>query len=320
MIIAALLIVGGFFSALFSGSETGFFRASRLRLLGETLHGSALARRLLWLVDRPSFFVGTALLGNNIANYGISFAMVLFARQWLPHYEGIELAVTFASTPFLFLYGELLPKQMFFDAPNRLLKLTGPIFLVCFVLFLPATSLVFAMAWLLERIFGRDPQNVRKQIASLELERAIVEGHELGVLRRVQRDLASHLLAVVNQPAASVCVPVQRMVSIPLGMPTAEVQRLARRHRWTEAPVLDERRQFIGYIRVVDLVLSGDERVDRKRLRPLPAVPDGYTYVKAVSELQNARADMGRVVDGNGKTIGFLQLEALTRPLLKLDA
>lgn len=315
-----LLLVGIFFNALFSGTETGFFRASRLRLLAETLHGSKLSKRLLWLVDHPSLFVGTGLLGNNLANYAISFALVLFTHQYLPPYDGMELAVTFVSTPLLFIYGDLLPKQLFYDAPNRLLKLTGPIFLVCFVLFLPATSIIFAMAWLLEKIFGRDPQSVRKHIASLELERAIVEGHELGVLRRVQRDLASHLLAVVNQPAASVCVPVQRMVSIPLGMPTAEVQRLARRHRWTEAPVLDERRQFIGYVRVVDLVLSGDERVDRKRLRPLPAVPDGYTYVKAVTELQNARADMGRVVDANGKTIGFLQLEALTRPLLKLDS
>ena len=64
-----LLAVGVFLSAFFSGSETGFYRASRFRVVLSALDGDRIAKRLLWLVNNPSLFVATTLIGNNVANY-----------------------------------------------------------------------------------------------------------------------------------------------------------------------------------------------------------------------------------------------------------
>ena len=56
-------------SAFFSGSETGLYRVSRTRLVLDGLAGSRAARGIVWLLNHPSIFVATTLVGNNLANY-----------------------------------------------------------------------------------------------------------------------------------------------------------------------------------------------------------------------------------------------------------
>ena len=67
--IVVLFLVGLALSAFFSGSETGFYRMTRLRLVMEASAGDAISRAMLWLANRPSLFVATTLVGNNLANY-----------------------------------------------------------------------------------------------------------------------------------------------------------------------------------------------------------------------------------------------------------
>ena len=61
----ALLFFGGLLlSAFFSGSETGFYRVPRVRLLIDALGGDKKARGLLWMTNHPWLFVATTLVGN----------------------------------------------------------------------------------------------------------------------------------------------------------------------------------------------------------------------------------------------------------------
>ena len=63
-------------SAYFSGTETGFYRASRIRLLLDGLGGDMFAQMLLRLTNNPTLFVATTLVGNNLANFLVSRIMV----------------------------------------------------------------------------------------------------------------------------------------------------------------------------------------------------------------------------------------------------
>ena len=82
MILVLLLFATGVaLSAFFSGSETGFYRVTRVRLLLDWLAGDRLARGLLWTTNHPSVFVATALVGNNLANYIASLAVVMGTQR-----------------------------------------------------------------------------------------------------------------------------------------------------------------------------------------------------------------------------------------------
>ena len=57
--VVILFAIGIALSAFFSGSETGFYRVTRVRLLIDWLAGDWLARGLLWPTNHPSVLVAT---------------------------------------------------------------------------------------------------------------------------------------------------------------------------------------------------------------------------------------------------------------------
>ena len=79
-----LALLGLLLSALFSGAETGFYRAMRLRLVLDAMGGDSVARGLLFLANHPSLFVATALVGNSLANYLVTLAAVVILEGVLP--------------------------------------------------------------------------------------------------------------------------------------------------------------------------------------------------------------------------------------------
>ena len=82
--ILLLLLVGILLSAFFSGAETGFYRATRVRLAVEALTGDWTSRALLHLAHQPSLFVATTLVGNNLANYLVSLSVVMASQRLYP--------------------------------------------------------------------------------------------------------------------------------------------------------------------------------------------------------------------------------------------
>ena len=91
-----------FLSAFFSGSETGFYRASRVRLVMDGLEGSWLARALLGLLNNPTLFVATTLIGNNFANYLTSLAIVLAAQSLYSNSVLVEMFAPILFSPIVF--------------------------------------------------------------------------------------------------------------------------------------------------------------------------------------------------------------------------
>lgn len=133
MFLIFLLGFGGLvLSAFFSGTEIGFYRTSRVRLVLDAKGGDWIARLLVALGNRPVLFIATILVGNNIANNLVSLALVIGTEaSFGTVHKGVEILVPLVFAPFLFVYGELIPKQVFLQAPRRLLGRAGPMMQYC---------------------------------------------------------------------------------------------------------------------------------------------------------------------------------------------
>src|SRR5688572_17340597 len=107
IVIACLVFAVGLrLSAFFSGSETGFYRASFLRITIDAQAGDKTARWLLWFAHHPSAFVATTLVGNNVANYLITLAVGLGTLAVFQHdAEWLEIAATLLVAPVVFVFG-----------------------------------------------------------------------------------------------------------------------------------------------------------------------------------------------------------------------
>lgn len=114
MILAIVLfVVGVLLSAFFSGTETGLYRVSRTRLVLDGLSGSYLAKSLIWLINRPTVFVATTLVGNNVANYVVSFSIVLGAAALFGSGGASELLAPILLTPIVFVFGGIDAQELF---------------------------------------------------------------------------------------------------------------------------------------------------------------------------------------------------------------
>ena len=317
--IASLLLfaVGLALSAFFSGSETGFYRATRVRLLIRALSGSWSARGLVWMMGRPSLFVGTALVGNNIANYTTSLAVVMGAQRLAGGDQpGVELAASLCLAPLVFLYGELLPKDLFYQAPNRLLVRCGPAFLLASAVLAPATLLVWLTSRLLQLIVRRSPQEIRLVLARRELAGVLEEGHEIGILHPSQQALIQGTFSLAGQPVRQFATPAGRFSRVTTNTKRRDILRVARRQRRTLIPVEEPRgrRQLLGYLRVADLALTTDG--EELPLRPAVTLRESETCLAALARLLAADYALGHVVDARGRTSGFVTAEQLTEALL----
>ncbi|MFV1964749.1 MAG: CNNM domain-containing protein [Pirellulaceae bacterium] len=314
-----LFSVGLLLSAFFSGSETGFYRVARVRLLLDGLGGDFVSRGLLWLTNNPTLFVATVLVGNNLANYATSLSIVLMIQN-LPMDTGqwVELAAPVAFSPVVFVYGELLPKSLFFHAPNKLLRNGGMVFLLFTLLFAPVSLVLWSLGRLLQSVVGEAPLRVRLTLARKELQQVLEEGHEAGILRPAQRDLAQSLFGVAPRPVLDFTTPMARMAIVRLGARKAELLRIARRHRVTIVPLLEASgRQLAGYVRIVDLYLDDSETVDS--VRELPVIAANESHIAVLIRMQTNKEELARVVDDANETVGLLYAEELTEPLFRGD-
>ncbi len=312
-----LLVVGILLSAFFSGSETGFYRVSRVRLVLDARSGSRVARRLLWLSNNPSWFVATTLVGNNLANYLTTLAIViLVARFMAVESYAAEITASLLFAPLLFVYGELLPKNLYFHAPNLLLRRGGGLFLLFMVLFSPVACLLWVLGRVLQWLVGEAPEHARLSLARKELQQVFQQGQEAGVLHPAQQSLAQNLFSVASHPVLRDCTPVARVVSIRKGVSKSEALRLARRQRLFAIPVSAANgRELIGYVRVVDLYLDPADHVTE--VRPLLEIHQSETFSATLMQLQSKQEPLARVVDDDRKTVGILNASRLVEMLFR---
>ena len=317
ILILLILFVGLLLSAFFSGTETGFYRVSRVRLLLDGLGGDVVARALLWLTNNPTLFVATTLIGNNVANYLVSLGIVLATEIVAGGSFTALLIAPVAFAPVVFVYGELLPKNLYFQAPNRLLRVGAPAFFFFAVLFAPLTAILWVFGRLLRRMLGASPEHVRLMLARKELARVLEEGHQAGLLRPAQRDLAQGLFSIANQPAVWFATPPARIVSIRKSATKSDMIRLARRQRLAAIPIESEERprRLLGYVRIVDLHLEPEETSET--VRPFLDVKESQTLIEALMKMQSRREVLARVVDEKGQTRGLLSARRLIESLFR---
>jgi CBS domain containing-hemolysin-like protein len=315
--VALILFAAGLaMSAFFSGTETGLFRVTRVRLVIEALSGDVVARGLLWLTNHPSLFVATTLVGNNLAGYLVSLGMVLGGSRLFPGESQVaEMLAPVLLAPVVFVLGETMPKTLFYAAPNRMLKRCGLPILASTALFLPITFVLWLVSRLLELLVGQSPQRLRVGLARRELEQVFEEGRAAGILNPAQQDLAQGLFALANQPVGQFVLPAARTIVATTRMSRQQMLRLARRHRVSLLPVEDfERgRQIVGCVRVIDLCLKDDGGLPP--VLPVARLLSAEPLLGAIEKLHESSQLLAQVVDADGKRIGFVTVRQLSEAL-----
>ncbi len=316
MIAAALILGGVLLSAFFSGSETGFYRVTRVRLLLDAKAGSWLARGLMVLISRPALVVATVLIGNNLANYLVSLGLVLTSQSLLVGVdESLRTMLPVLATPLLFIYGELLPKYMYFNAPYLLSMRGAPLMLICAVLFLPLSVLVMGLEWLLHRMLGNEPARSTFSLERQELQRVMLEGQEAGILQPIQHAIAQNLFTYGEKPVRQFAVPLRALPLVKITDSAEEIRAAARRAKQKYLGVLGQSgKELIGCYRVAELLVMSES--DRVFPIPVLRVSAEASAIHVLTQLQAQPSPVAQLVDQRGSTLGVVSRDRLISLLL----
>jgi len=312
-----IFTIGLALSAFFSGSETGFYRVSRVRLLIDALAGDWIAKGLMRASNNPAAFVATALVGNNVANNVTAMSVVMATGLYFPGVAMAELLTTLAITPVVFICGELLPKQLFFRAPYRMLRRCAPGLVVAAILFAPFSLLLWLVSRLLQWI-GRAPsQTIRMALARRELSEVLDEGHAVGLLTPAQRSIAQGTFALGDQPISEFMVAASRQTKANTSMTPRGLLELAARQKQPALPVEDtsSRQSVVGYVVAVDCLLNPTKGA--LPLRPLMEAQESENYLSVLLRLQAAGEPLLAVRSAEGPVVGYVTTARLRGALLE---
>jgi CBS domain containing-hemolysin-like protein len=305
-------------NAFFSGAETGFFRMTRLRLVMEAKGGDRISRIMLWLANQPTLVIATTLVGVNVASELSSLAVALATERMFAEDSLLtDLLLPALAAPFLFIAGDLLPKNVFFNAPNRLMRRCTPVLVGSIVLFAPITVMLWLLGQGLKLIVREGPQELRLSLARRELGEMLVEGHEAGLLLPVQRTLSQAMLAIGGRPVREFAAPAGRVVRATTTMTKSEVLRIAQLRRRSLLPIEDpqQKRRLVGYVSTADLLLGDSSELPPPR--PLVELNEAETFLAALNKLHAAGDALGHVTTAAGRTIGFVTSQDLREALFQ---
>jgi putative hemolysin len=307
-------------NAAFAGSEVALIslREGQLRRLEQEGEQGRLVARL---ARDPNQFLSTIQIGITLAGFLASAAAaVSLAQPLLPLLDFLGraaepvavLLITIVLTYLTLVVGELAPKRIALQRPERWARRAARPLAVVSILTRPAVWLLSKSTDLLVRLAGADPRQQREEMTEEEVRDMIVTG---GVFRPEQRRLLSEAIEIGERRLSDVLVPRRDVVAIPAEATVQEAIQTLLQSTHGRAPVyrgdLDE---VLGLVTLQDLV--GAEGVVADCVRPVLALPESLGVLEALRRLQASRGQLAIVINEYGGTEGIITVEDLLEELV----
>lgn len=300
-------------SAIFSGIDTAFVSANKLKVELRKKKGTARSQVLATFFDKPAVFIGAMLVGNNIA----LVAMIYFAARLLESFLGAALPGPFSlmlvstviiALAVLFL-GEVLPKAVFrVYADDILYMLAYPVRFAMYLLS-PLAWLFSKLSMLLVRLVMRmEPPSEDPAFTRLDLERYIMEtgGNAEGEV--VDREMFGNALNLKETKVRDCMVPRPEIEYIDIKAGVEELEDLFRETKLSRILVIeDDVDNVLGYVHHQQL-LENPKSIRSIRMDIL-FVPEVMRVSDLLHKFIAERVNIVCVVDEFGSVAGLITLE-----------
>lgn len=313
-----LFLVGLKLSAFFSGSETGFYRVSTLQLTLQKQRGDTVAGRLFYFVAHPERFVATTLVGNNVANYLTTLAIGLMVQAvWQEGGGGSEIIATLLLMPVIFIFGELIPKSLYYRAPMSLLRSGSLGFNIWYYLFLPISYPLIRVSRFVSHFGQSDKRPMEVVFGRTRLYGVLEAGQREGLLTELQRNLAENLMQVANQPVGLSMIPAAAIQGITETASIDDAVAVASDADSSHVLMRPDGRpyQWSSFVRIADMLTS--ELAPRLVKQSLPSFDAKTPRLEVLAALFTDYSPFAAITE-NGDVVGIMRRQTLVSELFRV--
>lgn len=300
-------------SAFFSGMEFAFISANRLKVELQKQKKSFLARPLSLFYNRPTQFLGTTLVGNNIALvvYGASIAKLLepYLESVFPSATITLLVQTLISTFFILIFGEFLPKNLVRLGPTKMLQLFALPLNLIYWLFYPFVTFIVALSkWLLSTLFSVQYKEEKAVFERIDLQHYIEQNNIIGSEENAANiTFIQKALNLTDVKVRECMVPRTEVVGVEINDPLEAIKRKFIESKHSKLIVYKDNIDTIqGYYHHQDIIKNKNQV---PRFWDILKVPESMLAEDLLHRLISERKSIAWVIDEFGGTAGIVTME-----------
>lgn len=311
--------------------EIAFISANKIHIEIEKKQEGFLAKVLARLTKKPSKFIATMLIGNNIALVVYGFFMGELLMTWfvqmLPSpYAFVNIMLTdfsllvqtLISTLIILLTAEFLPKVLFQIYANTLLKFLAIPAYGFYILFSFISDFVIKISdFILKTFFKTDGDEVQLAFSKIELGDYITEQLET-VEEEDEMDseiqIFQNALEFSEVKAREVMVPRTEITAVELHETPKNLTKLFTQTGFSKILIYkDTIDNIIGYVHSYELFKK--PKTIKSILLPVEFVPETMLIHAILNVLTKKRKSIAVVLDEYGGTSGLMTVEDIVEEL-----
>ena len=297
--------------------EIAFISANRLHIEVLGTQGTFVGKILSRFVKKPAFFLGTTLVGNNVALvlYGIYMAQLMEPTLigFLPDDAQTLLLIsqTLISTIIVLVTAEFIPKSIFLLNPNRMLTaLAVPMLMLYFIMY-PVTFLVVALSrFFIESVLGYEYSEDKPVFGLTDLNNYIKQtiSTKEEQTSEVDARILNNAIEFKTVKIRECMIPRTEIVAVEMSDSIEELK---------EAFVNSGHSKIIVYKETIDEITGYCHTLEMFKkpkdiesiLTPIIIVPEASPANELLIQFIQERKSLAWVVDEYGGTSGIVSME-----------
>jgi len=307
-------------SSFFSGMEIAFISANKMHIELEKKKDTFLAKILSKLTQKPSKFITTMLIGNNISLviYGYFMGDIL-TKMFVSSISNeffLLITQTIISTLIILITAEFLPKAIFRVYTNEALKIFAiPAYFFYILFYFISQFITILSDFFLSVFFNTKEDQIQLVFSKAELGNYITEQ-----LETVDEDVDSEIqifqnaLEFHNVKAREAMIPRTEVIAVEVHESLSNLKQLFIDTGLSKIMVynnsLDD---IIGYVHTFELFKK--PKNIRSILLPIEIVPETMMIHDILNDLIKKSKSVAIVLDEYGGTSGLITVEDIIEEL-----
>ncbi len=319
ILIIVLILANG----LFAMSEIAMFSARKARLQQRADEGDMGAKAAYELAKTPNRFLSTIQMGMSLISILVGtlsgatmaghLAAVLRQVAFLaPYANALALIlVVLVVTYFSLVLGELIPKRLGLNNPERVAAAVGRPMKTLARLAAPVVHVLSLSTELGLRLLGAHP-STDPPITQEEIKVLMAQGTQVGVFEEAEQDMVESVFRLGERRVDAIMTPRTEVVWLNQDDPVPDILQTVLESHYSIFPVAEGNLDNVTGILVARELLAcqlTNEPLDLKTiLKPPLFVPDSSPALKTLELLRTSRNHIALVIDEYGGFQGIVTL------------
>ena len=297
-----LLIILIAVNALFAASEIAFLSLNKNKVEKEALLGTKKWLKIKKLLDNPSSFLATIQIGITLAGFLASaFAAETFADYIMQKLNYMDISdgvlksiiviiVTVILSYFTLVFGELVPKRVAMNSPEKIAKLmVSSITVLSKVAYPFVWVLTKSTNWVCKLLGVKEKEEI--EVTEEDIKLMVAEGLNKGTIEKGEKELIYNIFEFNDTTISEIMTKREEVIAVNINDNMQNIINTIRKYKYTRMPIYyDKLDNVIGVLNVKDIILSYSENKDKK-LDIREIMRDPY-FVNSTDKIDDVFTDM----------------------------